>query len=66
MEPYPEDQVPGIHEKSVPSFGSVLHQYLFKRQKISRHSASQETVVSGSVRALAEGSGHCVKGGWIP
>lgn len=23
----PEDQVPGVHEKSVPSFCSVLHQY---------------------------------------
>lgn len=49
-EPHLKDQVPGFHEKAVPSFCSILHQYLFTKGKMSRSPELHEsTNVSSSV-----------------
>lgn len=66
MEPYPEDQVPGIHEKSVSSFGSVLHQYLFKKTE----NKQALCVPVNSCQWLGQGTGRgkwaLCEQGWIP
>ena len=51
-EPYIKDQVPGVHEKGVPSFCSILYQYLITKGKVRSLELHENMNVSSSVRAF--------------
>ena len=52
-EPYIKDQVPGVHEKGVPSFCSILYQYLITKGEERSLELHENINVSGSGRAFS-------------